>query len=86
MNAEQGIAPMAAAIAAGASARRKEQEYNAWERNEVLAQVFREEIQGLKQEMKQTIKERPTYYPTEQAGRREYYKDEMKIIEKIVPR
>lgn len=86
MNAESAIAPMAAAIASGSSARKKEEEFQAWERNEVLSEVFREEIQGLKKEMRKVIKERPTYYPTEQAGRREYYKDGTKVIEKIVPR
>ena len=86
MNAEYGIAPMAAAIASGASARRKQEEYQAWERNEVLADVFRREIRDLKLEMRQTINERPTYYPLDQVGVREYMKGGVKFKERIIPK
>ena len=86
MNAEHGIAPMAAAIASGASAKRKQEEYQAWERNEVLSSVFREEIRDMKKEFVRVIKERPSYFPTNQPGRREYYKGSTKIVEKITPK
>lgn len=86
MNSEQAIAPMAAAIASGARSGRKVDELQAWERNDILAEVFKKEIRGLKYDMKKVIEERPTYYPTDQPGRREYYKGGTKIIEKILPK
>lgn len=86
MNAEQAIAPMAAVIASGAASQNKIEAVQAWERNDMLAQVFREEIGELKEEMRNVIRERPTYYSTEVAGRREYYKGGTKVIEKIKPK
>ena len=86
MNAESAIIPMAAAIASGVSSKQKVSDIQAWERNEVISEVFRTEIRSLKSEMQRAIQERPTYYPTDQSGRREYYKGGTKVVEKILPK
>ena len=39
----------------------------------------------MKEELISTMRERPTYYPTDQPGRREYYKGKTKVVEKIIP-
>lgn len=85
MNAEQAIAPMAAAIASGAASSRKVEDFKAWERNEIIADVFKAEIRGMKKELIDTMRERPTYYRTDRPGRREYYKGKTKVVEKIIP-
>lgn len=85
MNAEQAIGPMAAAIASGAASSRKVEDFKAWERNEIIADVFKVEMRSMKKELIDTMRERPTYYPTDQPGRREYYKGKTKVVEKIIP-
>lgn len=85
MNAEQAIAPMAAAIASGSESRHKLAEVEAWERNESMTGVFQAEIRSLKETVERLMKERPTYHPTDQHGRREYYQGNTKIVEVIKP-
>lgn len=86
MNADSAIAPMAAAVGAGAMARQVVHEVERMEGHEILARTFREEIGVLRKEMREVIGRRPTYYPTNQPGRREYWDGNTKVVEKIVPK
>ena len=86
MNAEQAIGPMAAAIASGTKSRQKVSEIQAWERSESITGVFKEEIRDLRDTVERLMKERPTYTPTGQPGRKEYYQGNTKIIEIIKPK
>lgn len=85
MNSEQAIAPMAAAIASGAASQKKVAELERSEVADSIRQMGDKMIAEMEDIMK-TIKERPTYYPTDQTGRREYYKGGTKVIEKILPK
>lgn len=88
MTAQDAIGPMSAALASGAASR---QQIENAEHDELIAAIREtgaEMIAELGEEIAATrkaLKERPTWYATDQAGRREYYIGDTKYVERIVP-